>query len=243
MSVDLSKIRVVLIETSHPGNIGSTARAMKLMGLSQLVLVNPKRFPDPKANELASRADDILNSAQVVSSLAEALSECSLVIGMSAREREMPQTLLNPKQAALLIHSEYEAHAGIALVFGRESAGLTNDELELCPFQVKIPAVESYSSLNLAAAVQVIAYEIFSTFQDAEQPHHESTCLDFASYSEMEGMYTHMKEAMIALHFLKPDNPRHMMQRVRQIFNRARLDQEDVNLLRGFMNAILYSLS
>lgn len=234
--MNLDKIRIVLVETSHPGNIGSAARAMKIMGLSRLVLVNPKKFPDPKANELGSRADDILEDARVVETLNEALQGCSLVIGMSVRDRIMPQTMMNPREAANKIIGEYSSHESIALVFGRESSGLKNEELECCPFQVKIPAAGHYSSLNLAAAVQVMAYEILMAALGDSGPQEEAR--DDASFEEMEGLYNHFEKTATAVGFLNLQNPRRMMPRIRQIFNRARLDKEDVNLLRGFLVAI-----
>ncbi len=234
--MNLDRVRIVLVETSHPGNIGSSARAMKIMGLSKLVLVNPKSFPDPKASELASRADDILENAQVVETLGEAIEGCSLVIGMSARDRIMPQTLLTPKNAARKIIDEYPGHQDIALVFGRENSGLKNHELERCPFQVKIPAVPDYSSLNLAAAVQVITYELYVA--SLEESHESDAKDDFATADEMAGLYQNIEDTMIDIDFLKPNNPRRLMPRIRQIFNRAHLDREDVNLFRGMMVAI-----
>ncbi len=235
--MNLDKIRVILVETSHPGNIGSSARAMKIMGLENLILVNPKVFPDPKANELASHADDILENAVVVGTLDEALEGCTLVIGMSARDRIMPQTVLTPRIAAEKIVEEYETHKNIALVFGRENSGLKNHELERCPFQVKIPAMSDYSSLNLAAAVQVIAYEIYSaSLEDAIQNEGQ---IELATADEMAKLYQNIEETMAEIGFLKPNNPRRMMPRIRQIFNRARLDREDVNLFRGMMVAIV----
>lgn len=235
--MNLDKIRVILVETSHPGNIGSSARAMKIMGLSNLILVNPKNFPDPKASELAVHADDLLSNSLIVDTLDEALKESTLVFGMSARDRMVSQTVLTPREAAIKITAEYQMHQNIALVFGREKSGLTNEELERCPFQVKIPTVSDYSSLNLAAAVQVIAYEIFvASLQNSIQP---ETKIDFATAEEMQKLYEHIEKTLLEINFLKPNNPRRMMPRMRQIFNRARLDREDVNLLRGMLAAII----
>lgn len=233
----LDKIRVILVEPSHPGNIGSTARAMKIMGLSQLILVKPKKFPDPKAYELASRADDILAKAFIAESLDEALIGCSLTFGMSARERIMTQTVVTPREAAVKIIDEYDQHSFIALVFGRENSGLKNYELERCPFQVKIPAIDQYSSLNLAAAVQVIAYEIFiASLGDRRLIKEEA--LNCATDEEMEGLFGHFERVLTEIKFFNPSNPRRMLPRIRQILNRARLDKEDVNLFRGMLVAI-----
>ena len=155
----LDQIRIVLIRTSHPGNIGSVARAMKTMGLKQLYLVSPEQFPHDKAREMASGASDILNQAKVVSSLTEAIGHCSLVVGSSARERTIPWPLLTPREMANEIKLE-SPDTKVAILFGREQSGLSNEELECCHLHVQIPADPAYSSLNIAAAVQVIAYEL-----------------------------------------------------------------------------------
>jgi len=232
-------IRIVLVNPSHPGNIGAAARAMKTMGVERLYLVNPERFPDIEAYYRASRADDVVNNAVVTSSLEEALKGSALVLGTSARDREMPQPMLNPRQAAEKVISEYGGDVEIAMVFGCEKYGLSNEDLLRCHYHIKIPSVDNYSSLNLAAAVQVITYELrmaqlsqLVAPQDVKKNNKQLSTVD-----ELEGLYKHIEEAMIAVGFFDPQKPRRMMSRIRQIFNRAQLDKDDVDLLRGMMKS------
>lgn len=232
------KIRFVLVNTSHPGNIGSTARAMKTMGLESLYLVNPSQFPHENAIALASGATDILDNAQVVQSLEEALQDCNLVFGTSTRMRKMPQEMMTPKEAAQKIAKETST-TNIAFVFGSEKFGLNNEELIQCHYHVRIPTTDNFSSLNLAAAVQVIAYELYiNLLNNRKEPllHQRG---NFATVDELEGLYRHIEEAMIALNFLNPKHPRQLMTRMRQIINRSRIDKDELNLLRGIMDAIL----
>lgn len=232
----LNNIRIVLINTSHPGNIGSVARAMKTMGLTRLYLVEPGEHPHPKAVEMASNAGDILDKAVVVNSFADATADCSLVVGTSARNRAIPWPIRSPRELA-------EAVAGmpstqeIAIVFGRERTGLTNDELQCCHWHIQIPANPDYSSLNLAAAVQVIAYELRVACVDkpdvvAEWDYPPATAED------MERLFVHLQSVLIAIEFLKPSAPRKLMTRFRRLFYRAHPDVMEANMLRGMLTAI-----
>ncbi len=229
----LARIRVVLIETSHPGNIGAVARAMKVMGLSRLHLVRPKQFPCAEATARASGADDLLTNAQVCVTLEEALVGCSLVVGASARLRSLPWPLSDPRQAAVQAVAAAVAGEEVALVFGREHSGLTNSELERCHLLLHIPANPDFSSLNLAAAVQVATYELRMASLGAETVAAEPG--DYASADELESFYRHLEQTLIAVGFLDPDNPRHVMRRLRRLYNRARVERVEVNILRGIL--------
>lgn len=230
-------IRFVLVETSHPGNIGAAARAIKTMGFNQLALVNPLSYPCAEATARASGADDVLAAARVYQNLADALSDCTLVIGTSARSRTIPWPMLNARECAAKA-TEAAAHGTVALVFGREHSGLSNDELELCSYHVNIPANPAYSSLNLAAAVQVIAYEMRMTLGGVEG-HGAPTGRQepLASMAEIERFYAHLEQALVQIGFLDPDNPRQLMRRLRRLFNRAELELTEVNILRGILTA------
>lgn len=236
----LDSIRIVLVETTHPGNIGSTARAMKTMGLSNLYLVSPKIFPHQHAIEMAAGADDILEQAVVVDSLSDAIAPCHLVLGTSARRRDLDISLLNPHEQACMVF-ENAHQQQIAIVFGREHAGLTNDELLACHYHIHIPSNPEYSSLNLSQAVQIIAYEIRHVFQQNNDINHQGL-VDFATQDEVERLFDHMKTVLIDVDFLKPSNPKKLMQRLRRLFNRARLEHNEVNILRGMMTQIQRSL-
>lgn len=233
----LNNVRIVLVETSHPGNIGAAARAMKTMGLSRLVLVQPREFPCADATARASGADDVLAGATVCASLEEALTGCHVVIGTSARLRSLSWPELNPRECGERI----VASAGggdVALVFGREKSGLSNAELEQCRYLVHIPSNPTYQSLNIAAAVQVLSYEIATAFGYGGQPREIGDAGGApATADEIEGMYTHMEQTLIAIDYLNPDNPRHLMRRLRRLFNRVELSHEEVNILRGICRA------
>lgn len=231
----LTNIRIVLVETSHPGNIGAAARAMKNMGLGRLVLVNPRHFPDAEATARASGADDVLAAARVCSSLEEAVADCSVVFGASARLRTIPWPQVDARTCAGRVAS-LAGREEIALVFGREKSGLTNEELQCCNYLVHIPSNGEYSSLNLAAAVQVLAYELRMAHGGAEtgeSPNGEPLALA----GEVEQFYAHLEQAMVELEFLDPDNPRQLMRRLRRLFNRAALEKTEVNILRGVLSA------
>jgi tRNA (cytidine32/uridine32-2'-O)-methyltransferase len=239
MDNPLRRIRIVLVEPTHPGNIGAAARAMKTMGLSQLALVTPREFPCAAATAMAAGADDLLVRACVTDSLQGALSGCGWVIGTSARTRTIPWPVYDPREAvdrALAMAADVE----VALVFGREHAGLTNDELELCQAVVQIPSDPEFSSLNLGAAVQVLAYELRMQCL-AGQPTAAVEMVNDAppaTSDDMARLYAHMEEAMIETGFLDPAKPRRLMRRFRRLFNRAGLDRNEVNIIRGFLTAV-----
>lgn len=230
-----NRIRIVLVETSHPGNIGAAARAMKTMGLTRLLLVNPAEFPHPDAVARASSALDVLEGAEVVPDLEAALKGCVLVAGTSARRRGIGPPELLPRECA----ARLTAAAGeqdVALVFGRERTGLTNEELDRCHLLVTIPANPDYASLNLAAAVQVLAYELILARGTAPAPAESEVPL--ATADELERLYEHLERVALETGFLDPANPKHLMRRLRRLFNRAQPDQNELNILRGLLTAL-----
>jgi tRNA/rRNA methyltransferase len=231
----LSRIRIVLCQTSHPGNIGAAARAMKTMGLDQLILVRPKKFPHPEAEAMASGATDVLDRARVCDSLEAALAGCSLVIGLSARKRELSHQLIPAREAAA---QAIPATAGgdVALVFGTEMSGLSNAELIQCQQLAMIPANPEYSSLNLAAAVQLLAYEL--RLAATSNPAVAENAFPPASHDEIEGFYRHLEETLVRIGFLDPAMPKRLMPRLRRLFARARLEKEEVNILRGILKSM-----
>lgn len=237
----LDNIRIVLVNTSHPGNIGGVARAMKNMGLSQLVLVEPKEFPSEEAEWRASNAQDVLATAQVVSTLDEAIGDCGLVIGTSARERRIPWPLLTPRECGVKTIEEVSAHT-VAILFGREDRGLTNEELHKCHFHVHIPTNPEYSSLNLAAAVQVITYELRMACLIEQQDGGAVQINDWdmppAKSKALESYYQHLQETLEKLSFLQPGNPRQTMTRLRRLYNRVRLDEMELAIMRGILTSI-----
>lgn len=234
----LDNVRIVLVGCTHPGNIGACARAMKTMGLSRLILVSPERFPHDEATARAAGATDLLASATVCESLDAALAGCRLVIGASARRRSLSVPLLEPRACA---HQALQAAADgpVALVFGREHSGLTNAELTRCHHLVQIPANPDYASLNLAAAVQVLAYELrLAACAGAAQDGAEPDAAVPVPAEDMERFYAHLQLTLEQIGFLDAENPRIMMPRLRRLFNRARPDQVEMNLLRGLLHAV-----
>ncbi|WP_122679143.1 tRNA (cytosine(32)/uridine(32)-2'-O)-methyltransferase TrmJ [Pseudomonas viridiflava] len=237
----LQNIRVVLVGTTHPGNIGGAARAMKNMGLSRLVLVDPRIFPSLDADARASGATDILEGAQVVATLEEALTGCRLVLGTSARDRSLPWPMLDPRASGVKVVEQAGQGAEVALVFGREHAGLTNEELQRCHFHVHIPSDPGFSSLNLAAAVQVLSYEVrMSWLAASEQPAHDEPSkmthnAELATMDEMEGFYGHLEATLVAIGFLDPEKPRHLMARLRRLFGRSEVEHSELSILRGIL--------
>lgn len=231
------KVRIVLVDTSHPGNIGATARAMKNMGLSRLYLVQPQQFPHAEASSRASGADDVLAEAVVCGSLDEALVDCALVVGASARLRSLSIPQLDPRQCAMQVHAE-APKCEVALVFGREHSGLTNDELGRCHYLVHIPSNPDYSSLNLAAAVQVLSYELRMTALAGETLENEQEDEEpLATADDMARFFEHLQLTLEQIGFLDPENPRIMMRRLRRLFNRARPNEVEMNILRGILTA------
>ncbi|MCJ8169211.1 tRNA (cytosine(32)/uridine(32)-2'-O)-methyltransferase TrmJ [Atopomonas sediminilitoris] len=245
-------IRIVLVNTSHPGNIGGAARAMKNMGLSHLYLVEPEDFPNGNAKARASGADDILENARVVKTLDEALQGCSLVMGTSARDRRIPLSLLDPRESAnkVLEHFDAGVEGDVALVFGREHSGLTNEELQRCKFHIHIPSNPEFSSLNLAAAVQVLVYELrMAQLARAEAPLKQrkfeaSSMLNEqpASADEMERYFEHLEQVLIEVGFHDPQKPRHLMARLRRLYGRAEVNKLEMNILRGILTETQRSL-
>ena len=237
----LANIRVVLIHTSHPGNIGSAARAMKTMGLSELYLVKPKSFPDERAVAMSSSATDILNKAVVVDTMQEAIADCQLVVGASARhERTLSWDIQDSRDCGELLVQQANLNK-VAVVFGRESSGLSNDELALCQHLLHIPANPEYSSLNVASAVQIISYECRMAWLAQKKvnrlPSESESQGNIVTASDMEGYYKHLETTMIKSGFLDPENPKHLMTRLRRIYGRIHLDRSELNILRGMLSA------
>lgn len=236
----LDKIRIVLVATSHPGNIGAAARALKTMGLKQLWLVSPRDYPADRARWRAANAVDVLDGAQVVDTLDEAIGECGLVVGASARDRRIPWPLLSPRECGRRALAEAQSHL-VAIVFGREDRGLTNEELHKCTYHVHIPANPEYSSLNLAAAVQVISYEL--RMAALEDDSGELASLDHwdippARVEDVELYFAHLEQALVDIGFHDMDNPRQTMTRLRRLYGRIRLDQMELSILRGVLTAM-----
>lgn len=234
----LDNIRVVLVNTSHPGNIGGAARAMKNMGLSRLVLVDPRDFPSPEAEARASGASNVLENAQVVATLEEALVGCTVVLGTSARDRSLPWPLVDPRECGEKVIDEAGQGKQIALVFGREHAGLTNDELQRCHFHVHIPSNPDFSSLNLAAAVQVLGYEVRMAWLAGNRPPAAAAAdktEELATSDEMERFYGHLQDTLVDIAFLDPEKPRHLMARLRRLFGRSAVNKSEMSILRGIL--------
>ena len=230
----LANFKLILVETSHPGNIGAVARAMKNMGMDQLRLVNPKLFPHADATARASGADDVLRSAKLYSSLQEAIADCQIVFGASARDRTISWPSMTARECAENFVKPVHAHETVRLVLGRENSGLKNHELDLCHYLLRIPCNQEYSSLNLAAAAQVICYELF--IASNQQP--SSSIGDIgeealASSEQMESFYQHLLETMADIGFLHPERSKSIMRRLRRLFNRSQLDTKEVDILRG----------
>ena len=234
--MNLDNIRVVLVNTSHPGNIGGVARAMKNMGLSRLYLVAPRDYPNEQAQWRAASATDILDTAKVVPTLHEAIGDCQFVVGTSARERRIPWPLLDARQCAQRM-ARASSNEQVAVLFGREDRGLTNEELKLCNLHLSIPTSEDYSSLNLAMAVQIVAYELRMLHSSPSLPRSEYEHWDtpFASGENMERFYSHLEDTLVDIEFLDPAAPRQLMSRLRRLYSRVRLDEMELNILRGIL--------
>jgi tRNA (cytidine32/uridine32-2'-O)-methyltransferase len=231
----LDNIRIILVNTSHTGNIGAAARAMKTMGLSQLWLVDPVSSPDGKASAMSAGAGDILANAKTVGTLGEAIEDCGLVVGTSARSRTLAWPMLDPTSCATKLIQEVSNYP-VALVFGRENSGLTNGELQQCHFHVNIDANPDYSSLNLAAAVQVFSYEIRKAWQNLDK--HADTESDYPLVEDLERFYGHLENTLKQTSFIVPKHPGMVMTKLRRLFNRARPETQELNILRGILTAI-----
>lgn len=233
----LDQIRIVLVNTSHTGNMGSAARAMKTMGLSQMVLVDPQAQPDDNAYALAAGASDLLANARIVSTLDEAIADCGLVIGTSARSRTLSWPMLDPREAGEKLVTEGMQYP-VALVFGRERTGLTNDELQKCHYHVAIPANPEYSSLNLAMAVQTLCYEVRMHWLQQEQVGETDMAVDYPSAEQLEGFYEHLEQTLLKTGFIADDHPGQVMSKLRRLFNRARPEAVELNILRGILTSV-----
>ena len=233
----LNTVKVVLVGTTHPGNIGAAARAIKNMGIFNLALVKPKEFPSDIAIYRSKAAKDILENAEIYESLEDAIAGCKLVVGTSARARSVPWPVFNPRDAAEEM-SKISKQGNVAIVFGREDRGLTNDELGLCNFHVHIPSDPKYSSLNLSQAVQILAYEIRLAYSKDEVINEVKWDVDLANNEQTERLIDHMEELMQDVEFYDVENPRKLLLRVRRFFKRSKIDVMEANIFRGLFSAI-----
>jgi len=241
----LDRVRIVLVNTSDCRNIGSAARAMKTMGLTDLVLVDPIELPNGQAQALSAGASDVLNGAKIVKTLEEAISDCGLVVGTSARSRTLPWPMLEPRSCGEKLVKEAGEYP-VAIVFGRESSGLSNEELQLCHFHVQIPANPDYSSLNLAMAVQTLSYEVRTSFLVQENAQYIENAAnkvkdddeEYPVVEETERFYTHFEQAMKKTGFITPNHPGLIMTKLRRLFNRARPDVKEIKMMRGILASV-----
>lgn len=233
----LARVRIVLNQPTHPGNIGAAARAMKTMCLEQLYLVTPHRFPAPEASALAAGAEDVLGRAHICQTLEEAVRDCRLIIGTSARSRRIGWPTLDPSEGARQLLTA-AAEDSVALVFGQERTGLTNEELDRCHAVIAIPANPAYPSINLAGSVQIMAYELMRTEVGAPSVDETLESARPATHGEMEHFYQHFERVLVETGFLDPANPRFLMRRLRRLFNRATPDQNEINILRGILTSV-----
>ncbi|MCU7836298.1 MAG: RNA methyltransferase [gamma proteobacterium symbiont of Taylorina sp.] len=231
--MSLENIRIVMINTSHPGNIGAAARVMKNMGLKRLYLVQPKSFPNYEATAMASGASDLLANAVVCDSFEEALAGCHLVLGTTARERKIQHEFINAREAGLLTADETKQQQ-VALVFGRERTGLTNDETGLCHKLINIPTNPDYSSLNVASAVQIVSYEVMMSHASHDSAAANSS-IEYASSENVQRFYQHLEQTLVDIDFLKVKQSPQLMSKLRHIYNRVRLSEDEVNILRGIL--------
>lgn len=244
------QIRIVLVETSHSGNIGAVARAMKNMGLGNLCLVNPASFPDEASYARSAGAADVLDNARVFATLDEAIADCVCVMGTSARGRKVPWPVIAPPDAAAKA-AEQSGAGPVALVFGRENHGLSNEELQRCHFHIHIPSNPDYSSLNLSMAVQVICYELrMHSLRGAEgeesspylkpmiAPGDPGWGVPPAPVGDVEGFFQHLEQVLVDIDFHSREKPRQLMTRLRRLFQRSRMDQMEINILRGVLTAV-----
>ncbi len=236
----LSAIRIVLVGTTHPGNIGAAARAMKVMGLESLYLVDPAVFPSSEATAMASSADDLLASAVVCQTFEQAIAGCGLVLGTSARLRSLPLPQLDPATAAGTAVAESDQHP-VAVVFGREKSGLNNEEMQRCNYLVHVPTSDTYQSLNLAQAVQVLAYEIRLAMLGERKGLIEPPDWQPEPPERLEIFFQRLEQTLLDIEFLNPDQPRRLMQRLRRLFLRARPDENELNILNGILSAVVKS--
>lgn len=252
ISAHLSHVRIVMVNTTLPANIGSALRAMKTMGLCKLVLVSPKTYPHPDIHALAAGATDLIEHIELVETLEDAIKDCHLVFGTSARSRTIPWPLLDARPAAQKsMHAVIDSHQEIAVIFGREDRGLTNEELALANYHVTIPVNNDYGVLNVAQAIQIICYEMrMATLDLAEKttsPHPTMQVTDqhdmlwdepLVSHQQMEQFYPHIEKMLADIEFLDPENPRLLPLRLRRLFGRIQLDKMEYHLLRGIFTRV-----
>jgi len=235
--MDSGAIQIVLVHTTHAGNIGGVARAMKNMGLTHLTLVKPKEYPSPEAEWRAASALDILQNARVVNTVEEAIAGCQFVVGTSARERRIPWPIQDARHCAERVVDRVQHAEQVAILFGREDRGLLNEELQLCNLHCHIPTHEAYPSLNLAMAVQIVSYEVRMAQLSDSLPSHPDEQWDtpFATADDMARFYEHLEQTLIDIQFLDPKAPKQLMRRLRRLYNRVRLDEMELNILRGML--------
>ena len=233
----LDQIRIILVGTTHTGNIGSVARAMKTMGLSQLYLVAPKELPDGQAYALSAGASDILANAKVFDTLEQAITDCPLVVGSSARSRTLSWPMLEPRECGVKAVQEAATHP-VALVFGRESSGLTNEELQLCNYHVCIPANPEYSSLNLAMAVQIVTYEVRMAYLQAQSAPEQTEEVAYPSNAQLASFYQHLEDTLNDTGFIIKQHPGVVMTKLKRLFTRARPEEAEYNILRGILTSV-----
>ncbi len=240
----LKNIKIVLSHTTHPGNIGATARAMKVMGLSNLALINPRNYPSAEATERASKAADLLANAQVYDRIEKALTDCRLVIGASVRTRTLPSRLLTPRELAAKIKQVPE-NMPAAILFGTENSGLTNDELSLCHYQVYIPTNPEYSSLNLAQAVQLISYEMRLALCEMKQLPEQRVIANEQqiSHQQSEGLLNHFEKIMLRSGYLNPEHRKQIDNRMSRLISKAQITESEYRLLRGFLSSVEDSIA
>jgi len=239
----LDQIKIVLSHTTHPGNIGATARAMKVMGLSQLALVNPAKYPSAEATERASKAADILSNAVIYEDIHSAIADCRLIVGASVRTRNLPSRLVTPRELVTVIQNNLE-NTPIAILFGTENSGLTNDELHLCHYQVYIPTNPDYSSLNLASAVQLISYEMRLAFSKMQQLPEQRIIANEQriSRSQLDGLLEHFEKVMGDTGYLNADHRKQIDNRMSRLLSKAEITESENRVLRGFLTSIENSL-
>ncbi|RBM74781.1 tRNA (cytosine(32)/uridine(32)-2'-O)-methyltransferase TrmJ [Vibrio paracholerae] len=239
----LERVKVVLVGTTHSGNIGSAARAMKVMGLSQMVLVDPQCQVDAQAIALAAGASEIALNAQIYPTLEAAVADCGLVVGTSARSRTLEWPMLDPRECGEKLISETNQHS-VAMVFGRERTGLTNDELQLCHYHVCVPANPEYSSLNLAMAVQLLSYEVRMAYLALQQSSQRLTLQEeYPRHQELERFYAHLEQVIMQTEFISAQQPGQVMNKLRRMFTRARPETQEINILRGILTSVQKSIS
>lgn len=245
-SIDhLQQIKIIMVHTTLPANIGSALRAMKTMGLTQLILVSPKHFPHEDIQALAAGAEDLISTIQVVETLEEAIADCHLVFATSARQRHIPWTLFDARQASQIIYSAAQQQQNIAIIFGREDRGLTNEELSLATHHLTIPVNPEYGVLNVAQAIQIICYELrmtylYTTDQHSTKPLHQAEYWDepLVTQQQMQQFYPHLEQMLADIEFLDKKNPRLLPLRLRRLFGRIQLDRMEYHLLRGVFTRV-----